>query len=414
MVALQNLRAYLGQFSRDLWILSLGWFVGAVGFAASVPFVSIYFNTELGMSTIQIGVFFGVLALVRAAFQALGGELSDHIGRQGLLTKAQFYRAFTFVGLGLSIKFHLGFWPIALMLLLNSIFGSIFMTTLTTMVADIVPKEKRLDGYAISRSAGNAGWAVGPAIGGYLAASSYAELFYFAAVLTVLCAMIFHFLLKVEPAPLTKDSFRLADLMSIRKDKLLLVHGILTLGMYLVVAQLVAPLAVYAVGMVGLNEQHLGYLFTINGLMVVLFQIPVTRLTARWRLTTMLAAGGLFYFVGYSLLGVFAHFEYFVIAIMLATLGELLISPPMMTLTSRMAPEGRIGRYMGVHGFFVTAGWSLGPLWGGMFLDWYDHSWSIAWVMISSLALVSAAGYLFFSRRLPAQFNNPQHLLDND
>lgn len=413
MVALSQLRAYLGQFSKDLWILSLGWFVGAVGFAASVPFVSIYFNTELGMSTVQIGVFFGVLAVVRAGFQALGGELSDHIGRQGLLTKAQLYRAVTFVGLGVSIKFHLGFWPIALMLLLNSIFGSIFMTTLTSMVADIVPHEKRLDGYAISRSAGNAGWAVGPAIGGYLAASSYAELFYFAAVLTVLCALIFHFMMKVDPAPPAKDNFRLADLLSIRKDRLLLAHGILTLGMYLVVAQLVAPLAVYAVGMVGMNEQHLGYLFTVNGLMVVLFQIPVTRLTTKWRLTTMLAAGGMFYFIGYSLLGVFAHFEYFIIAIMLATTGELLISPPMMTLTSRLAPEGRTGRYMGVHGFFTTAGWSLGPLWGGLFLDWFDHRWSIAWVLISSLAVLSAVGYLFLARRLPERFNSPQHSLDN-
>jgi hypothetical protein len=31
--------AYLRQFDRNLWILSLGWFVSALGFAAAIPFI---------------------------------------------------------------------------------------------------------------------------------------------------------------------------------------------------------------------------------------------------------------------------------------------------------------------------------------------------------------------------------------
>ena len=42
--------AYVRQFDRNLWVLCVGWFVGALGFAAAIPFLSIYFHDKLGMS----------------------------------------------------------------------------------------------------------------------------------------------------------------------------------------------------------------------------------------------------------------------------------------------------------------------------------------------------------------------------
>jgi MFS family permease len=87
------------------------------------------------------------------------------------------------------------------------------------------------------------------------------------------------------------------------------------------------------------------------------------------------------------------------------TVGEVIMSPPSLTLTSQLAPEGRTGRYMGIYGFFVTVGWSLGPLYGGFFLDHFKHNHVLAWVLISSLALLAAVGYVIFGKFLPRQFN---------
>jgi MFS family permease len=89
----------------------------------------------------------------------------------------------------------------------------------------------------------------------------------------------------------------------------------------------------------------------------------------------------------------------------MVTVGEVVMSPAALTLTSALAPEGRTGRYMGVFGFFVTAGWSLGPLYGGFFLDQFQHNFALAWVLIASLALVSAVGYFLFGKVLPRQYN---------
>jgi MFS family permease len=195
------------------------------------------------------------------------------------------------------------------------------------------------------------------------------------------------------------------DLLAVKDDKNLAIHALLTFLLFLVVAQLIAPFSVYAVEMVGISESRLGLLFTLNGLLVVLLQIPITRLLAHKTFTYQLAVGSLLYFVGYGMLGILVDFEFFVFALFIVTMGEVTMSPPGLTLTSRLAPPGRLGRYLGVRGFMETAGWSLGPLYGGVILDHFGSQPAIAWLLISSLALVAAVGYWLYGKHLPREYN---------
>ena len=396
---------YVSQFNSSLWILSLGWLVSAIGFAASMPFIAIYFHDEFGFSMTDIGLFFGVMALLRSTFQAIGGEVSDRMERKMILVYSQYIRSIAFFGLSLSIFFKWGFWWVAIFLLLNSIFGAIFQPVANAMVSDILPEKKRLDGYAITRSAGNLGWALGPAIGGFLATSSYALLFLISAIMTTVSGLIVWYFLKSPETIKTTDQFKMKDLIAVKNDSNLAIHVSLQLILYLVVSQLIVPFSVYSVNIVGLSEAELGYLFSLNGLLVVLLQLPVTHFLSRFRLTSQISAGSFLYLVGYGIMGIFIGFEYFMIAIIIVTFGEVFISPPSLTLTSRLAPEGRIGRYMGIHGFFLAAGWSIGPLYGGIILDQFPNNHMIAWLIISSLALVSMVGYQLFQKRLPLEFD---------
>jgi len=201
------------------------------------------------------------------------------------------------------------------------------------------------------------------------------------------------------------EPFRLGDLLDVRKDKYLARHALLIFVLYLVVAQLIMPFSLYAVEMVGLSNTQLGLLFGLNGLLVAVLQVPATIVMRRYRLTTQLAFGSLLYLIGYGSLGIFVGYYYFMVVIAVVTIGEIIMSPASLALTSRLAPEGRIGRYMGIYGFFVTAGWSLGPLWGGSLLDLLKHHHAFAWLSIASLALVSTIGYFSFGRNLPAWLN---------
>jgi MFS family permease len=392
-------------FNRDFWILSLGWFIAALGFAISIPFLALYFSSELGLTKSQIGLFFVGIAVVRAASQIIGGEISDRVGRYGLILHSQSVRSVSFVFLGMAIGFKWGFWPVAILFGINAIFGSLFMPAVNALVSDMLPPEKRLHGYAVARSASNLGWAVGPAIGGFMATSSYASLFYISALLSLGSLIVFWLYFTPPAVTANQDRFKFADLLAVKDDRNLATHVGLTLVLYLVVAQLIAPFSLYAVEMAGLSEARLGLLFTLNGLFVVLFQFPITRLLSRLSYTTQIGAGAALYFVGYGIVGFMGSFWGLAVAIVIVTLGEVTMSPPGLTLTSRLAPEGRTGRYMGIRGFFETVGWSLGPMYGGFFLDTLGDRPVAAWLAISSLALVAAAGYFVFGRYLPKRFN---------
>ncbi len=400
---------YTRQFDRNLWILSFGWFVSALGFAVSIPFIAIYFHSVLGLSMSQIGYFFGSMAVVRAVFQGMGGEISDRMERRQLMIRAQLARVVAFAGLAWSIAQGWGLWPIAGFLFVASASGAVFQPAANAMVSDILPEDKRIDGYAITRAAGNLGWAAGPALGGFLAAKSYAMLFAISAIVTIGSAVVFWFWLKSPDTTKVSDRFRLRDLLSIKDDKLMATHCLLIFCLYLVVAQLMAPFSVYAVNLIKISETQLGYLYTVNGLMVVFLQIPTMRLVSKWRFTSLLAIGGFIYAIGYGMIGLFPSFAFFIFAIMIVTMGEIFMSPPALALTAALAPKGRMGRYMGIYGLFVASGWSFGPLYGGMILEYLSENLVLAWVAIASLAVISGAGYLVFRRILPDKIDFRQH-----
>jgi len=294
---------------------------------------------------------------------------------------------------------------VAIIVALNAIFGGMFFPAVNALVSDILPDNKRLDGFAITRAAGNLGWAAGPALGGFLAHGSYAILFYLSAVITLASGLIFWFVFKPPEPAGRKEAFKFSDLIAVRKDSRLAWHCVLIFFLYLVVAQLIAPFSVYTVDSVGISEAQLGVLFTLNGILVTALQIPITRLLRGWTFTAQLAAGGLLYFIGYGALGFMSAYGSLFAIVAIVTFGEMFMSPPSLALTARLAPKNRMGRYMGVYGFFQSAGWSFGPLYGGFFLDHFVDRPETAWLLIATLALVSALGYYLFGRKLPDEIN---------
>jgi MFS family permease len=400
-----RMRGYLSQFNRSLGILCVGLLVNALGASLSIPFIAIYFHSQLGLSLSQIGLFFGAIAVIRAVFQVGGGELSDYVERRPLMVYLQVIRAVVFFFIALAIYRNWGFWAIGISFLISSIFGALFQPTANAMVADLLPAESRLDGYAVARVAVNLGWAIGPAIGGFLAEQSYGLMFAISAVVTLASAVVFGVFFPHSKGVRRQESFTFSDLISVKNDSHFAAHCILAFLLYLVVAQLIAPFSVYTVEIARISKNELGLLYMFNGLMIVFLQVPITRLLSRIRLTMQMACGAFLYAAGYGMVGLHAGFGYFLLAITVVTAGEMFVSPPSLTLTSRLAPAGRMGRYMGVFGLFLTAGWSFGPVYGGTILDRFAYSPALAWIVIASLAGLSGAGYLVFTRRLPDVFN---------
>ena len=405
-------RGRFGSFDRRVYILSLGWLVADAGFAMVIPFISIYFNQEMGMSMSAIGLFFGFSAILRAAPQPFAGWLSDRIGRVPIMGWSLIVRAVTFAGVGYAIMSKAGFFTIAAVISFNYIAGSVLAPAVNAMVADLVVKERRIAAFSFLRIAGNLGWAIGPALGGFVAHTSYANLFFLAAGITLLAGIYLLVSLRDTTAVEREElhTFKLRDIFDLRRDTALYKYCLISFVLFLAVAQLVAALSVYSVNTVGISQTQLGVLYTINGLMVVFLQFPIMAALRRLPLTKQLAAGAFVYAVGYSLVGFASGFAFLIACMVIITLAEIMVSPASLTLVANLSSAGKYGRHMGLYGFFNMAGWSFGPTVGGALLDVFKTQPHLMWITISQLAVAACVLYLLFGRTLPAEANSSRRI----
>ena len=67
--------------------------------------------------------------------------------------------------------------------------------------------------------------------------------------------------------------------------------------------QIFSTLSVFATTELGLTEADVGLLYTVNGLLVVLFQVPAVQLVGVWGMRRTLVFGATLYAVAYVLFG---------------------------------------------------------------------------------------------------------------
>ncbi|MGE5176357.1 MAG: MDR family MFS transporter [Hyphomicrobiales bacterium] len=414
-------RRALFQRDRRLLYLFVGRLISSTGFAIVIPFLALYLHGVRHIPMSAVGTIFFVAALAGALGQVVGGDWSDRHGRKPVLLTSQFLRAVAFTALGVAVLAHAPFLVFMLVTSVSSIAGRMYEPPSAAMIADITSAERRIEAYGILRVGGNLGWALGPALGGFLAAQSYASLFFAGAGVLVLAGLLLWWKIEEtaprrarsapaeEPARVgvpqigpTLGGRRLpfAGLGEIVRDRLFLRYCIITLLLFLVMAQLMSTLSVFAVEWVGLTKVQLGFLYMLNGLMVVFLQFPVTRILGSRRMTTALALGSILYTLGYGMMGWASGFTSLLVAMFVVTSGELVALPASMNLVANFSSEELRGRYMGAYGLFNAFGWSIGPLVGGTLLDLAKGEPILLWCGIASVTVVAALGYLDLRRRI--------------
>ncbi len=384
-------------------MLFSGWLVSAMGFAMVIPYLSIYFHNQMKIPMSLVGTLFGAAAISRALLGLIGGDLSDRLGRVKIMGLAQLLRGFVFLFMAVLAYRGGSFYLWSLMVILNWMFGGFYQPVANAMAADIVPREKRVEAYSILRIGGNTGWAIGPMIGGFLASASYPLLFVIGGILTFLSsALIFIFLTEsVKPDPY-KEKFTFKDLGKLKADHLFLLYCSVSLLLFVVIGQLVSTISVFSVDYVGISEAQLGFLYTLNGAIVILFQLPASKLTQSKILTRVLLWGSLGYSAGYFLFGFSNSFAWLFFCMLLISLSEIAVLPASMAIAANLSREKHHGLYMGGYGLAYALGWSFGPLIGGILIDLFSSIPVILWGVIAFLGLGAAFGFRWLERKLPA------------
>lgn len=397
---------------EKLWILFVARVLMSSGFSLSFPYLALYLNKQRGVPLPWVGSLLAANILAAAIAQAAGGAVSDRLGRRPVMLFGLISRCLAVFAIYRAVDVSAHFLWIAALHFTSSTLGAVFDPAASAWAADRLPHHERARAYSLLRTGGNIGWAIGPAIGGFAAGHAYALLFFWTAVAYAAVSVLVFYAV-ADPLPSSARSaggeggrrpdegsgdvwrVRFSDeLSSLRDPKLRrLCLGTALLGVAM--AQLIAPFSLYAVRFDGLVEREVGFLFSLNGGMVALFQVGVVYLLRRHRLTTQLIAGALLYGLGFCAVGFARGFWAMAGAMVVITLGEMAGAPAEQALAANLAPEGRRGRYIGAVGLAAQAGWAVGPLAAGWLLErWGPLRPSPYWLGVGLLSAAAAAGFI--------------------
>ncbi len=368
-------------------------FIDRLGGTMLFPFFALYVTRRFDVGMTEAGLLMGIFGLTGLIGSVVGGALADRIGRKKLIIFGLLSSALGSLGMGLMDNLA-GFYALAAVSgLLNSVAGPAY----GAMVADMLPEEQRSEGFGLLRVAGNLAWIIGPTIGGLLAAHSYMYLFVADAVTsTITAAIAFRMIPETKPEvqPGTEpQSFArtVAGYALVAKDGLFVAFIVASVLMGVVYQQMYSTLAVYLSRVHGLPDRDYGLLLSIDAFVVVLFQFPITARTKKYPPMLMMALGTALYMVGFTMYGFVAGMAMFVVAILIITVGEMIVIPVSQALAARFAPEDMRGRYMA----FFEVSWSIpsmvGPAAAGLIMDNYDPRW--VWYLCGVIALISAAAF---------------------
>jgi MFS family permease len=369
---------------RAAWVLCLGIFLNRFG-TFVIPFLTLYL-TRKGYTTRDAGLAIGFYGGGTLLACFIGGHLADHLGRRKTIALSMAGGAVTMVAL----SFARTRWGIFLIAGLNGLAGDLYRPASNALLADLVPPSQRLIAYSAYRMALNAGWAFGPATAGLLTSFSYRWLFWGDAFSSTLFGLVAWFALPVGVRSAREQSGWAVAIRHFKQNGRFL--QILAASLF------IAPIFYQMSSTYGLFVTKLGYsastygaLISLNGVVVVCFELLISNISRRYEARRVIA-------IGYVLVGVGFGANAFAVSIpalaggmILFTFGEMMTLPVSSAYISGLAPESMRGRYMGAQSLTWSTALVFAPALGIFLLA---QGKAVLW---TACALSGLAGALIIS-----------------
>ncbi|HUP14250.1 MAG TPA: MFS transporter, partial [Niastella sp.] len=335
------------------------------------------------------------LGAVTGAF--LGGKLTDRIGFHKVQLITLLGGGVLFMVLGQMQTFPL----ICLFTFLLSMVNDAFRPANSTAIVAYSKDNTRTRSYALHRLAINLGWAVGSAIGGVLAAKSYKLLFWVDGATNIMAALLLVYLLHPKKQVKQEKKERVVNtLHSPYRDKVYLWFILLTILFATCFFQLFTNLNAYYKIELHFDEQFIGIIGALNGVMIAIIEmVLVFKLEGRRSSLFYIVRGTMLVGVAYFMLNIFSIDHAMALLMMVVmTMGEILVLPFMNTFwTSRSADHNR-GQYAGLY----TIAWSIaqtaGPFLASQLAE--RSGFTILWWVLGIMSVITAMGFWWLKRKL--------------
>ncbi|MER5278815.1 MFS transporter [Streptomyces sp. NPDC002809] len=394
-------RETVSGLPREFWWLWTSTLVNRLG-AFVATFMALYLTLDRGYSASYAGLVAALHGLGGVVSSLGAGVMTDRFGRRPTMLIAQLSTAVSVAVLGFMVH------PVAIaaVAFVVGMASNASRPAVQAMIADIVPAEDRVRAFSLNYWAINLGFAVSSAGAGFIAEYSYLAGFVGEAVMTLVCAVVV-FMKVPESRPVkapstargaaagSSDDVRLGTVL--RDGRFMGVVG-LSFVIALIFQQGYVGLPV-AMGADGFSSSDFGTAVAVNGVLIVVLQIPVTRFIQTRDPRRLLIVSSLLAGYGFGLTAFAGSVAVYALTICVWTVAEIVNAPVQNGLVVQLSPAHGRGRYQGMYTLSWSAAALVAPLMSGVVIDHFGAGW--LWGTCAVLGTAAAFGYWLLMRSLP-------------
>jgi MFS family permease len=356
----------------------------------------VLFLTSLGYSPAEASLALGVYGAGALLGVFLGGSLADRLGARNATVLSMTGTAV----LTATLLYLPSYSLLLLASALASVCAQLYRPASAALLSELVPADRQIMIFAMHRFGLNLGAMAAPLLGFALYSHGYTLLFWGEALVALGYAVLAWIALPPRVVHVEHKSSRGGYGIMLRDRRFMgyLVAAVLHTAVY---AQYLStlPLDVTAAGVATFWYT---LAVSLNGFIVIAFELVLTRLTQSWpvRLTIGLAFALLG--AGVALYGLPLTPAVILIGTVVWSLGEIIGGPAIFAYPAIAAPAGQKGRYIAGFQFCFGLGSALGPMVGGLLFIQFGH---LAWPLLalgSAVATVIALGVVSAPSAQPA------------
>lgn len=386
---------------KSLWLLIIGMVLNVTGSSFLWPVNTIYIHEHLEKSLTVAGIVLMINSGAGVLGNLAGGLLFDRLGGYRAILSGV---SITLVALVLLVFYHTFLFYAFLLAVIGFGMGMTFPSMYA--MAGTVWKEGGRKAFNAIYVAQNVGVALGAAAGGFVASYSFQWSFIGNASL---CAVFFLLVLfgfkemsskasEIAPETILTQNTRIQN-KTMFTGLLILCAGYLLA--WICYVQWQSTIAVFTQE-TGISLKLYSLLWTVNGALIVLLQPVLAYVLKKWAAAakTQILAGYVIFILSFVIVCQAESFSGFLGAMVVLTLGEMLVWPGVPSIANELAPAGRAGFYQGIVNSTATAGRMIGPSFGGILADIWGMN--AVFGVIFGLYLISMALTQVYDRKIAA------------
>lgn len=388
-----------------LWRVGLARFTGSTGMGSIIPFMALFLYSVEGLSPYAIGVIFSATYLAGMVIQPAGGHISDKYGEKKTLSAGicasflLYLSMWVFASLGMQASF------IVMAYIMTSIASSLSYSPYYSLITKSSSKEDMKRTFGIFRVIFNLGFIIGPIAGSFISMVNFSDIFLFASFFRFLELIIILFAVG-SPVKTMQDMIQGNKTTKASENRVsginrkLLYFSLSVMFLAMIGSQIQVSLPLFAFSRGGITIPEYGYIYAMNGLVVVVGQFLINRIFADIDDIASMFMGTLFYMAAFIIAGFSSTFLSIAVLMVLFSIGEDIIAPLENAIVGSFAPFGKIGLYISIKSSFWSAGSVLGPAVGSVVVFLLPGGPFVSWGALDMFGTASMIMLILFRRQV--------------